>query len=146
MERKEEGSNTWVAIERAAVSKYANEPVGIFIWTMEMAWNLAQALSGYQYWFGWNAPEPQEIPSPTMPEGLLPHQEEMYRELRQERINHNAAVEAGRARTAEEMGQFMAQIVNELKPERVSHPQLKLEMPEQYEDRKSTRLNSSHSS
>ena len=30
------------------------------------------------------------------------------------------------------MGQFMAQIVNELKPERVSHPQLKLEMPEQY--------------
>ena len=65
-----------------------------------------------------------------MPEGLLPHQEDMYRELRQERINHNAAVEAGRARTAEEMGQFMAQIVNELKPERVSHPQLKLEMPE----------------
>ena len=43
------------------------------------------------------------------------------------------AVEAGWARTTEEMGQFMAQIVNELKPERVSHPQLKLEMPEQYE-------------
>ena len=116
-----------------AVSKHANEPVGIFIWTMEMAWNLAQALSGYRYWFGRNAPEPQEIPSPTIPEGLLPHQEDMYRELRQERINHNAAVEAGWARTAEEMGQFMAQIVNELKPERVSHPQLKLEMPERYE-------------
>ena len=31
------------------------------------------------------------------------------------------------------MGQFMAQIVNELKPERVCHPQLKLEMPEWYE-------------
>ena len=45
---------------------------------MEMAWNLAQALSGYRYWFGRNAPEPQEIPSPTMPEGLLPHQEDMY--------------------------------------------------------------------
>ena len=27
----------------------------------------------------------------------------------------------------------MAQIVNELKPDRVSHPQLKLEMPERYE-------------
>ena len=98
-----------------------------------MAWNLAQALSGYQYWFGRNAPEPQEVPSPTLPEGLLPHQEDMYRELRQERINHNAAVEAGRARTAEEIGQFMAQIVNELKPDKVSHPQLKLEMPERYE-------------
>ena len=70
---------------------------------------------------------------PTLPEGLLPHQEDMYRELRQERINHNTAVEAGQTQTAEEMGQFMAQIVNELKPERVSHPQLKLEMPEQYE-------------
>ena len=31
------------------------------------------------------------------------------------------------------MGQFMAQIVNELKPDKVSHPQLKLEMPERYE-------------
>ena len=44
-----------------------------------MAWNLAQDLSGYRYWFGRNAPEPQEIPSLTMPEGLLPHQEDMYR-------------------------------------------------------------------
>ena len=130
MERKEEGSNTWIMIEQMAISEHANKPVGIFIWTMEMAWNLAMALSGYRYWFGWNAPEPQEIPLPTIPEGLLPHQEDMYQELRQERINHNAAVEAGQARTAEEMGQFMAQIVNELKPEKVSHPQLKLEMPE----------------
>ena len=98
-----------------------------------MAWNLAQALSGYRFWVGRNMPEPQEIPSPMIPEGLLPHQEDMYRELRQERINHNTAVEAGWARTTEEMGQFMAQIVNELKPKKVSHPQLKLEMPEQYE-------------
>ena len=81
VERKEEGSDTWISVERAAVSRHANEPVGIFIWTMEMAWNLAQALSGYRYWFGRNTPEPQEVPSPTLPEGLLPHQEEMYREL-----------------------------------------------------------------
>ena len=104
VERKERGSSTWVTIERAAISKHMDEPVGIFIWTMEMAWNLAQALLGYKYWFGWNAPEPQEIPLPTMPEGLLPHQEDMYQELRQERINHNVAVEARRARTAEENG------------------------------------------
>ena len=95
VERKETGSNTWIAVEWVAVSRHANEPVGIFIWTMEMAWNLAQALSGYKYWFGQHALEQMEVPSPTVPEGLLPHQQEMYREARQERINHNAAVEAG---------------------------------------------------
>ena len=84
----------WVTVEQAAISKHAEESVGIFIWTMEMAWNLAQALSGYKYWFGRNAPEPQEVPLPTIPKGLLPHQQDMYRELRQERINHNMAVEA----------------------------------------------------
>ena len=59
-----------------------------------MAWNLAQALSGYKFWYGQNAPEPQEVPSETIPKGL-PHQQEMYQEARQERIDHNAAVEAG---------------------------------------------------
>ena len=78
VERKENGSSTWITVERAAISKHAREPVGIFIWTMEMAWNLAQALSGYKYWFGQHAPEPMEVPSPTIPEGLLPHQQEMY--------------------------------------------------------------------
>ena len=63
VERKENGSSMWVTVEQAAISKHVTEPVGIFIWTMEMAWNLAQTLSGYKL---------------TMPEGLLPHQEEMY--------------------------------------------------------------------
>ena len=133
VERKENRSSTWVMVERAVVSRHAEEHVGIFIWTMEMAWNLAQASSGYKFWFGRNAPGHQEIPSPTMPKGLLPHQQEMYQEARQERLDHNATVDAGRGRTAEEIGQFMVQIVNELKPDKVSHLQLKLEMPERYE-------------
>ena len=47
-----------------------------------MAWNLAQALSGYKYSFGRNAPEHQEVPPEAMPKGLLPHQQEMYQEAR----------------------------------------------------------------
>ena len=133
VERKENRSSMWMTVERVAVSRHAEERVGIFIWTMEMAWNLAQALSGYKYWFRWNAPEPQEVPSETMPKGLLPHQQEMYQEAWQERLDHNATVEEGWGRTAEGIGQFMAQIMNKLKPDKISHPQLKLEMPERYE-------------
>ena len=130
VERAAEGRSTWVTIERMAISRYANEHVGIFIWTMEMAWRLAQALAGHRYWFGHDAPQPMEVPAATPPEGLLPHQEEMYHAARQERIDHNAAVDIGRNEMAENMGQLLAQVVNELKPDKQPHPQLKLEMPE----------------
>ena len=100
---------------------------------MEMAWRLAQALTGHQYWFGQDAPQPMEVLSATPPEGLLPHQEEIYRAARQERTDHNAAVDAGRNEMAENMGQLLAQVVNELKPDKQSHPQLKLKMLERYE-------------
>ena len=133
IERVSEGKNTWVAVEQMVIGRYVNESVGILVWTMEMAWRLAQALIGHQYWFGQDVPQPMEVPAATPPEGLLPHQEEMYRAARQERIDHNAAVETGRNETAEHMGQLLAQVVNELKPDKESHPQLKLEMPEHYE-------------
>ena len=53
--------------------------------------------------------------------------------MRQEQIDHNATVDIGRGTTAKVIGQLMAQIVNEIKPDKVMHLQIKLEMPEQYE-------------
>ena len=35
--------------------------------------------------------------------------------------------------TANAIGQMVAQLVNELRPERVPHPQIKLDMPDCYE-------------
>ena len=56
-----------------------------------------------------------------------------YAENREETINHNNNVETGRAETANAIGQMVAQLVNELRPERTPHPQIKLDIPNCYE-------------
>ena len=58
----------------------------------------------------------------------------LYHEAQQECIDHNAVVNNGRTETADAMGwQMLAQLVNEIKPNKVPHPQIKIDMPEYYE-------------
>ena len=116
-----------------ALGKHSSEHVGIFVWTMEMANSLLNALSGYRFYFGTNVPEYQPV-LPFVPPVEVPldmHAE--YAEAREDIINDNNNVETGRAETANEIGQMVAQLVNELRPERVPHPQIKLDMPDCYE-------------
>ena len=56
-----------------------------------------------------------------------------YAEAREDIINQNNNVETGWMETANAIGQMVAQLVNELRPERVPHPQIKLDMPDCYE-------------
>ena len=48
-------------------------------------------------------------------------------------MEHNATIDNGRMGTADTMGQMLAQIVNEIKPNKVPHLQIKIDMPEYYE-------------
>ena len=63
----EEGPYGWIHVECLALSHQANDTVGFFVWTMEMATMLATTLGGYQYWFGRDAPQFQEVPPATLP-------------------------------------------------------------------------------
>ena len=46
-------------VQYLALGKHLSKCVGIFVWTMEMANSLLNALLGYQFYFGTNAPEYQ---------------------------------------------------------------------------------------
>ena len=103
------------------------------MWTMDMANTLLNALSGIRFYFGNNAPEYQPVP-PFVPPVEVPldmHAE--YAENREDIINHNNNVEMGHAEMANAIGQMVVQLVNELRPERLPHPQIKLDMPDCYE-------------
>ena len=100
---------------------------------MEMANSLLNALSGYRFYFGTNAPEYQPVPPFVPPVDVPPDMHHEYADAREDIINHNNNVETGRAETANAIGQMVAQLVNELKPERMPHPQIKLDMPDCYE-------------
>ena len=45
-----------------ALGKHSSEWVGLFVWTIKMANTLLNALSGFQFYFGNNAPEYQPVP------------------------------------------------------------------------------------
>ena len=85
---------------------------------MEMANTLLNALSGYQFYFGTNAPEYQPVPPFIPPVEVPPDMHAKYAEAREETITHNNNVETGWAETANAIGQMVAQLVNELRPER----------------------------
>ena len=48
-------------------------------------------------------------------------------------MEHNMAIDNRRMGMADIMGQMLAQIVNKIKPDKVPHPQIKIDMPEHYE-------------
>ena len=116
-----------------ALGKHSSKCVGIFVWTMEMANSLLNALSGYQFYFGTNAPEYQPVPPFVPPVEVPLDMHAKYAEAREDIINHNNNVETGQTEMANAIGQMVAQLVNELRPERAPHPQIKLDMPDCYE-------------
>ena len=97
-----------------------------------MANTLLNALLGFQFYFGNNVPEYQPVPLFVPPVEVPPDMHAEYAENREEIINHNNNVETGRAETANAIGQMVAQLVNELRPERTPHLQIKLDMPNCY--------------
>ena len=110
----------------------SSEHVGIFVWMMEMANSLLNALLGYRFYFGTNALEYQLV-LPFVPLVEVPpdmHAE--YAEAREDIINHNNNVETGRAEMANAIGQMVVQLVNKLRLERMPHLQIKLDMPDCY--------------
>ena len=107
--------------------------MGIFLWTVEMANTLLNALSGYQFYFGTNAPEYQPVPPFVPPVEVPPDMHAEYTENQEGIIDHNNNVETRRAEMANAIGQVVAQLVNELRPERTPHLQIKLDMPNCYE-------------
>ena len=119
-------------VQYLALGKHSSERVGIFLWTMEMANTLLNALSGYQFYFGTNAPEYQPVPPFVPPVEVPSDMHAEYAENQEEIINHNNNVETGCAETVNTIGQMVAQLVNELRPERTPHPQIKLDMPDCY--------------
>ena len=133
IEEDEINGESWMMVRYLALGKHSSERVGIFVWTMEMANSLLNALSGYQFYFGTNTPEYQPVLPFVPPVEVPPDMHAEYAEARDDIINHNNNVETGRAETANAIGQMVAQLVNELRPERVPHPQIKLDMPDCYE-------------
>ena len=97
-----------------------------------MAALLVNALGGYRVWFGKDVPELQEVPPATTPPHIPPEHVPLYHEARRECMEHNVAIDNGRMGTADAMGQMLAQIVNKIKPDKVPHPQIKINMPEHY--------------
>ena len=78
-------------------------------------------------------PEYQPVPPFVPPVEVPPDMHAEYAENREEIINHNNNVEMGRAEMANTIRQMVAQLVNELRPERTPHLQIKLDMPDCYE-------------
>ena len=99
------------------------------MWTMEMANTLLNAL----FYFGTNAPEYQPIPLFVPPVEVPLDMHTEYAENREDIINHNNNMETGHAETANAIRQMIVQLVNELRPERTPHSQIKLDMPDCYE-------------
>lgn len=128
----EEGLYSWVHIERLVLSCRAGDSVGFFLWTMEMAALLADALGGYRVWFRKDAPELREVPPEAPPPHIPLEHIPLYHDARREHVEHNAAINNGRMATADIMGQMLARIVNEIKPDKVPYPQIKIDMPEHY--------------
>ena len=120
-------------VQYLALGKHSSEQVGIFLWTMEMANTLLNALSGYQFYFGTNAPEYQPVPLFVPPVEVPPDMHAKYAENQEEIINHNNNVETGCAETANTIRQMVVQLVNKLRPKRAPHLQIKLDMPNCYE-------------
>ena len=112
-------------VQYLALGKHLSERVGIFVWTMEMANTLLNALSGYRFYFGANTPEYQPVPPFIPPVEVPPDMHAKYAEAQEETITHNNNVETGRAETANAIRQMVAQLVNKLRPERTLHPQIK---------------------
>ena len=133
IEEDETRGELWTMVQYLALGKHLSEQVGIFVWTMEMANTLLNALSGYRFYFGANAPEYQPVPPCVPPVEVPPDMHTKYAENREDIINHNNNVETGQAETANVIRQMVAQLVNELRPERTPHPQIKLDMPDCYE-------------
>ena len=98
-----------------------------------MANTLLNALSGFQFYFGNNAPEYQPVPPFVPPVEAPPDMHTEYTKNREDIINHNNNIETGRAETVNAIGQMVVQLVNELRLERTPHPQIKLDMPDCYE-------------
>jgi hypothetical protein len=69
------------------------------------------------------------MPPPDIPPAAIP----AYQAGQNINIDHNNVVENGRAETANAIGQMVAQLMNEWKPDKVPHPQIKLDMPDYYE-------------
>ena len=117
IEEDEIEGESWMMVWYLALGKHSSERVGIFMWTMEMANSLLNALSGYRFYFGANAPEYQPVPLFVPPVEVPLDMHAEYAEAREDIINDNNNVETGRAETANAIGQMVAQLVNELRPE-----------------------------
>ena len=87
-----------------------------------MANLLVNTLSRYCYWYGRTTPEYQEVPPATPPPDIHPGRlHPAWVEGRINIMNHN---NAGKAKTANVIGKMVAQLVNELKPDNIPHPQI----------------------
>ena len=87
-----------------------------------MANLLVNTLSRYHYWYGRTTPEYQEVPPATPPPDIHPGRlHPAWVEGRINIMNHN---NAGKAKTANVIGKMVAQLVNELKPDNIPHPQI----------------------
>ena len=120
-------------VQYLVLGKHSSEWVGLFVWTIDMANTLLNMLSGFWFYFGDNAPEYQPVLPFVLPVEVPPDMHAEYAENREEIINHNINVETGWAETANTIGQMVAQLVNELRPERTPHLQIKLDMPDCYD-------------
>ena len=87
-----------------------------------MANLLVNTLSRYCDWYGRTTPEYQEVPPATPPPDIHPGRlHPAWVEGRINIMNHN---NAGKAKTANVIGKMVAQLVNELKPDNIPHPQI----------------------
>ena len=48
-------------VQYLVLGKHSSERVGLFVWTIDMANTLLNALSGFRFYFGNNAPQYQPV-------------------------------------------------------------------------------------
>ena len=89
IEEDEIRGESWMMVQYLALGKHSSERVGIFLWMVEMANTLMNALSGYQFYFGKDAPEYRPIPPVVPPPEVPPVLHAEYVANREEVINHN---------------------------------------------------------
>jgi hypothetical protein len=119
VEQSKEPAGMWLTVQHLGYSKHASEQVGMFLWTVELANLLMNALLGYRTWYGATAPEYQHVPLATPPPDIPPAAVPAYQAGRNINIDHNNVVENGRAEMANVIGQMVAQLMNEWKPDKV---------------------------
>ena len=80
IEEDEVRGELWMMVQYLALGKHSSERVGIFVWTIDMANILLNALLGFQFYFGNNVPEYQPVPPFVLPVEVPPDMHAEYAE------------------------------------------------------------------